>query len=161
MRCVERGGGGGERKQLEAKARAPHHLAGTDASKPIPQRYLSDAQRQTTVLFMYRHTHAHTGSTHACMHPRTAHESAPHRTLLLTMLGQVFREEPIGSWSGRGAGASMMVPSCVALCTSVMEPAAAGPSSSSIIRSRIWNIVLHKPNTKPSRGTHRHSRQAP
>jgi hypothetical protein len=31
------------------------------------------------------------------------------RTLLLTMLGQVLRDEPIGSWSGRGAGASMTV----------------------------------------------------
>merc|ERR1719183_1633815 len=28
--------------------------------------------------------------------------------LLLTMLGHVLREEPWGSWSGRGAGASMM-----------------------------------------------------
>merc|ERR1719199_236863 len=46
--------------------------------------------------------------------------------LLLTMLGHVLREEPWGSWSGRGAGASMMFMSWVALKVSVMLPAAAG-----------------------------------
>ena len=33
-------------------------------------------------------------------------------TLLLTMFGQVLREEPMGSWSGRGSGASRMFMSC-------------------------------------------------
>ncbi len=33
-------------------------------------------------------------------------------TLLFTMLGQVLREAPMGSWSGLGSGASMMVGSC-------------------------------------------------
>jgi hypothetical protein len=57
-------------------------------------------------------------SSNACL-PSASPRAAPKQalsigrhTLLLTMFGQVLREEPMGSWSGRGSGASRMFMSC-------------------------------------------------